>query len=132
MRKILLFIATIFLVSGCDPVSNMEATIENLTAQTIIIEFVSPDEGLSKILQINPDETVRFQEGFDVGGTFLEPSLIEYDSVLIKNQTEQILKVYKENTVGKNIYNIDDHWISSEPSKRFYRYEYKVNNEDIE
>lgn len=119
-------------LSGCDPVSDMEANIENLTSQILIIDFISSDESLNKTLQIPPDEIVLFQEGFDIGSTFLEPSLIEYDSVVIRNQVEQVLKVYKENDPGKNIYNINDYWKASEPSKRFFKYEYEIENMDIE
>ena len=110
----------------------MEADIENLTSQTLTIQFISSDESLSKTLQILPNGIELFQESFDIGSTFLEPSLVDYDSVVIKNQAEQILNVYKENDPGKNIYNIDDHWIASEPSKRFFKYKYQIESEDIE
>ncbi len=117
---------------SCDPVSNMDADIENLTPQTLIIDFISSDTSLSKTLQLPPNEMVRFQEGFDVGGAFLEPYLDVYDSVLIKNQLEETLRVYKEGDTGKNIYKIDDYWEASEPSKRFYKYAYEIQAEDIE
>ncbi|NND79194.1 MAG: hypothetical protein HKN53_04790 [Maribacter sp.] len=122
----------ILIFSSCDPVAIMEADIENLTSQRITIDFVSSNEGLSKTLQIPPYEIVLFQEGFDVGGTFLQPSLVEYDSVLIKNQAEMILRVYKENDTGKNIFNTDEYWNANEPSKRFFKYEYEIMSEDIE
>jgi len=122
----------ILIFSGCDPVSDMEANIENLTAQTLTIDFISPDESLSKTLQIPPDVIVLFQEGFDIGNTFLQPSLVEYDSVVIKNQAEDILKIYKANDTGKNIYNVEDYWIASEPSKRFFKYEFEIESKDID
>ncbi len=122
----------LLIFSGCDPVSDMEANIENLTNQGLIIDFVSLNEDFDKTLQLSPNEIILFQEGFDVGGTFLEPSLEEYDSVVVKNQVGEILRVYKESDPGKNIYNIDDDWSASEPSKRVYKYEYEIEETDID
>jgi hypothetical protein len=110
----------------------MEANIENLTNQDLIIEFVSFDQDLGKTLVIPINETRLFEAVSDYGNTFLEPRLIEYDSVVVKNNAEQILKVYKPNDTGKNIYNIDEYWLLREPSKRFFKYEYEINNEDLE
>ena len=132
MKKLLLVILTGILFSSCDPVAIMEANIENLTSESLIIEFVAFDVSSNKILKIQPNETQLFQEGFDVGGLFLEPSLIEYDSVVIKNQADNILKVFKPNDTGRNIYNIDEYWIASEPSKRFFKYKYELTEVDIE
>ena len=56
----------------------------------------------------------------------------EYDSVVVKNSAEQILKIYKPESTGKNIYNIDEYWLSSEPYKRGFRYEYEIYDEDLE
>lgn len=128
MRFLLIF--TLFL--NCDPVSDMEANIENLTTQDLTIDFISFDETLNKSLLILPNKTVLFQEGFEVGNTFLEPSLVDYDSIVIRNSNEAILKIYKESDTGKNIYNINDYWIGSEPSKKSFRYLYQINSEDIE
>jgi len=125
------FLITIVFCS-CDPVSDMEADIENLTTQDLILEFISFDQNLNKTLEIPTEESRRFQEAFDVGNDFLEPSLIEYDSVVVKNSAEQILKIYKPESTGKNIYNIDEYWLSSEPYKRGFRYEYEIYDEDLE
>ncbi|MFX0558586.1 hypothetical protein ACOCEA_17420 [Maribacter sp. CXY002] len=132
MKNLFLFTIMILTFPSCDPASNMEANIENLTSQTLTIEFISSTESLSKTLQIPPNGIELFQEGFDIGSNFLKPSLLDYDSVVIKNQTKQILKVFKEIENGKNIYNVDEYWIASEPSKRFFIYEYEIGNEDIE
>lgn len=51
---------------------------------------------------------------------------------MVKNNARQILKVYKPNDTGKNIYNIDEYWQLREPSKRFFKYEYEIYNEDLE
>ncbi len=132
MKNSILSAIFLLIFSACDPVSDMEANIENLTNQRLTIDFISLDEDFDKTLQLSPNEIVLFQEGFDVGGTFLQPSLVEYDSVVIKNQAEEILRVYKENDPGKNIYNVDDYWSASEPSKRVYKYEYEIEGRDIE
>lgn len=121
-----------FIFLGCDPTSQMEANIENLTSRNVSIEFVSANPDLNKILQVASGQSELFQEGFDVGSTFLEPSLVEYDSIVVKNQSGVILKIYQENDMGKNIYNVNEHWKASEPSKRFFHYEYEILNEDLE
>lgn len=132
MNRLFLILIAIAVFYSCDPVASMEANIENLTTQDLIIEFVSFDQDFSKTLELPKNESRLFQEGFDIGGEFLEPSLSEYDSVVVKNNAEQILKVYKPNDTGKNIYNTDEYWLSSEPSKRYFKYEYEINNEDLE
>ena len=86
----------------------MEANIQNLTNEDLIIEFVSFDQAFGKTLVIPTSETRLFEALSSVtGNTILEPYLIDYDSVVVKNNAEQILKVYKPNDTGKNIYNID-------------------------
>lgn len=81
----------------------MEANIENLTNHDLIIEFVSFNQDLSKTLVIPTNETILFEEVSDIGNTFLEPSLTKYDSVVVKSNAKQILKVYKPNDTEKNI-----------------------------
>ncbi|WP_350289537.1 hypothetical protein [uncultured Croceitalea sp.] len=131
MKKVIFIALALLSMLSCDPVSDLEANIENLTSEALTIEFVSSIEELRKTLEVAPNEIELFQEGFDIGSTFLEPSLVDYDSVVVKNQAEQILKVYKPNSSGKNIYNIAE-WNSSEPSKRFFKYEYEIRDEDLE
>lgn len=130
-KTILLFLASIFFYN-CDPVASMEANIENLTSEQLTIEFLGAEEAsLNKTLSIAPNEIKLFQEGFDVGSTFLEPYLEEYDSVVVKNQANDVLKVLKPTDTGRNIYNIKEYWMGSEPSKRFFKYEYEITEQDI-
>ncbi|MFW5759416.1 MAG: hypothetical protein ACOCXH_00380 [Cyclobacteriaceae bacterium] len=131
MKKIIILTLTSIIFFSCDPLVQMEANIVNLTSKSLFIEFVSWDASYSKTLQINPSQKVLF-DIYDGYGTYAEPELSYYDSVIIKNQAEEILKVYKRNDFGKNIYNIDDYWISSEPSKRFFIFEYEIESEDID
>ena len=132
MKRLFLVTLIAVLFSSCDPVAQMEATIENLTSDSLKIEFVAFDESTNKILEIAPNEFELFQEGFDIGDDFIEPSLVEYDSVVIKNIADHILKVFKPNDTGRNIYNIDEYWIGSEPSNNSFRYKYELTEADIE
>ena len=132
MKKLFLIALTGVLFSSCDPTSTMKANIQNLTSESLKIEFASFDTTLNKKLEIDPNQTQLFQEGFDVGSIYIEPSLTEYDSVVIKNQANKILKVYNPNDTGKNIYNIDEYWKGSEPSKRNFKYKYELTEADIE
>jgi hypothetical protein len=132
MKKLFPIIAAIAVLSSCDPVAEMEANIFNLTNEDLIVEFVSSKESRRKNLEIPKGEMRLFEQVYDVGNDFLEPALYYYDSVVVKNNAEQILKIYKPNDTGKNIYNIDDYWFLNEPSKRFFKYLYEINNEDIE
>ncbi|MCH7407137.1 hypothetical protein [Belliella aquatica] len=132
MKRTFITLTAIIIFCSCDPIADMEANIKNLTNQDLIIEFVSFDQDLSKTLVIPKNETRLFESVYEIGNTFLEPRLIEYDSVVVKNNEKQILKVYKPNDIEKNIYNIEEYWLLREPSKRFFKYEYEINNEDLE
>lgn len=132
MKNLKVIAIMTFLLVSCDPVSDMEANIENLTTQELAVDFISFDESLNKSLQIPPNESALFQEVFDIGNTFLQPSLVDYDSVVVRNSDEIILKIYKENSPGKNIYNVNEDWMGSEPSKRVFKYKYQIKSEDIE
>lgn len=132
MKNLKVIAIMTFLLVSCDPVSDMEANIENLTTQELAVDFISFDESLNKSLQIPPNESALFQEVFDIGNTFLQPSLVDYDSVVVRNSDEIILKIYKKNSPGKNIYNVNEDWMGSEPSKRVFKYKYQIKSEDIE
>lgn len=132
MKKTILTLTAITVLCSCDPGADLEANIENLTNQDLIIEFVRFEQELNKTLVIPANETRLYEAFSDTGNTFLEPSIIQFDSIVVKNNAEQILKVYKPNDTGKNIYNIDEYWLLREPSKRFFEYEYEINNEDLE
>lgn len=131
MKNLIKIVLLSFIFSSCDPASSLEATIENLTSQSLVIDFVSSNSNENKTINIKTNETVVFQEGFDIGSTYLEPSLTEYDSVVVKNETQDVLKVYKSDDISRNIYRIDD-WDSSEPSKRYFKYNYKIENSDFQ
>lgn len=131
MRYFTRIILLLLVISACDPVSDMEANIENLTDTKLSIDFVSSNIDLDKTIELAPNEVGLFQEGFDIGSTYLEPYFEEYDSIVIRNVAQQILKVYKPGNTGRNIYNIAN-WMASEPSKRFFKYEFEINDSDIQ
>ncbi|WP_438977784.1 hypothetical protein [Polaribacter sp.] len=131
MKNIIKVILFSLVIISCDPVADMEANIKNLTDTSLNIDFVSSDVNLRKILTIAPNEVVLFQEGFDIGNTYLEPYFDEYDSIVIRNFGQQILKVYKPEITGRNIYDLSN-WIAREPSKRFFIYEFEIKNSDIQ
>ena len=129
------FIAICFLTVvfySCDPTVSMEVNIKNRTTQDLIVEFMSFDQNLNKTLKISNNDFKLFQEGFDVGNELIEPYLTEYDFIVIKNSSEQILKIYKPNDDGKNIFNIDEYWLLNKPSKNFFKYEYEIHSKDLE
>ncbi len=132
MKKLVLFIFLISFCVSCDPVSSMDANIKNSTSNNFSIVFASSISELNKILELEPSTTGLFQDGFSTTGSVLEPSLIDYDSVYIMNDANEILKLYKPGTEGKNIFNIETYWSFREPSKRFYKYQFDIRNEDIE
>lgn len=131
MKKLFVLAVLTIFFSSCDPVSDMEANIENLTTQMLTIDFVSSDVLFDKTLTIEPNQIALFQEGGGIGDSYIEPSFIEYDSIVIKNLAEDILKIYKVTDSGKNIYNIED-WLLSEPSKRFFKFKYEIDSNDIQ
>ena len=131
MKRSFVFLILISVATGCDPSSVMDANIENATLQPLSITFVSSLIG-NRTLTLDPDETVLFQDGFSTTGGFLQPDLVDYDSVYIENQSAQILKIFKPDTPGKNIYLIEDYWTLTEPDKRVYKYDYTINPEDLE
>lgn len=128
--KNLFTIALVIFFLSCDPVSDMEANIENLTSQSLTIDFISQVEVDRKTLHIQPNEIALFQAAGGIGSSYLEPSLIEYDSVVIMNQAGNLLKVFKADDAGKNIYRIDD-WQVMELSGNVFLFEFEIENEDI-
>ncbi len=130
MKRCVVILLLIPLFLSCDPVSLMDANLENTTSQPLSITFVSP--GLrEETLILDPDERVLFQESMSTTGSFLEPYLADYDSVYIQSESQEILKVYKPDSQGKNIYNVEDYWIFDEPSKRVYKYDYLISTKDL-
>lgn len=117
---------------SCDPVSNMRANIRNSTSSDLIFTFASEDSLYNKSIAITQQDEALFQEDFSTIGGFLRPSLSMYDSVKVGNSSGMIYRVYTPISAGKNIYNIEESWSFSEPSKRYYIYDFIVNDGDIQ
>lgn len=134
MKKLVLLVLSFVLIASCDPVASMEATIENKTDQFLSIEFVSrdPQSIPTETYRINPDQSVLFQDVFDVGNTYLEPYLLEYDSIVLRDQSNSVIKVYKQESPGKNIYHIQSSWLGRENPKRNFFYVYQLDAEDLD
>lgn len=117
---------------SCDKSTMMEANIKNATSQALIITFASSSEG-TRTEMLNPDKIRLFQDGFSSTGGFLEPSLAAFDSVYIENEDRELLKVFKPNSTGKNIYNVGIFWdFKATAGDSFYKYEYPIENKDLE
>ena len=130
VRRILVLLITSLIFSGCDPLAEMEANVENATSKSVTLVFVSSFPELDTVFQVLPNEKVLVQEGFDIGNTYLEPYFTDYDSIFITNSSNEVLKVYKADTPGKNLYNVQD-WSSKEPAKWFFIYDFRIEPQDI-
>ncbi|RNC91732.1 MAG: hypothetical protein ED555_01000 [Allomuricauda sp.] len=132
MKKLIALALVILVASSCDPIAEYDAYIENATPTNLSIAFFSSDIELNRSLNITSGQTVFFQEGSDIGSTFIQPSLVQYDSIVVRNEENQIIRVYKENDPGKNIYNVDAYWAGRETSKWVYEYEYQIESIDLD
>lgn len=132
MKKLFfIYLLLAFMISSCDTGESMEAFIINSSSQKVKVNFVSSEiSELNKSLEIDSNQQglyVEFQSG--TSGVFL--TFVDNDSIYIQNSSNEILKVFKEDTAGKNIYNIDEYWSVSEPSKNHFVYNYTINDENI-
>lgn len=131
MKKILFICLLMFTFIGCDPSESMETIINNNTNKSLSIFFDSEINDFDMQLNIESNTTkelLNFRA--NTGGVIL--SFRDYDSIYIKDSSNEILKIFKENTVGKNIYNVDEYWSVSEPSKNHFVYTYEITEEDLE
>ena len=129
MKKIILLIFVIMFIS-CDPVSCTEEIISNSTGSDLYVNFISSDVSFNNEVFIEKQSRKTIgQVECGLGGVLVNYSI--YDSIYIKNSSNEILKVFKEDTTGKNIYNIDEYWSVSEPSKNHFVYTYKITEEDL-
>ena len=130
MNKVFFLICVIMFVS-CDNESCAEEIISNSTDSDLYINFISPDVSFNNEVFIEKQSRKTIgQVECALGGVVVNYSI--YDSVFIKNSSNQVLKVFKEDTAGKNIYNVDEYWSVSEPSKNHFVYTYEITDEDLE
>ena len=119
-----------FTLVGCDPpLESLEAIIKNTSDENLLILFDSEIDDFDMRLNIENNATQRLLSFTDIGSIGL--SFRDYDSIYIENSSNEILKVYKADTPGKNIYDVDKYWQKREPSKNFFEYTYEITDEDI-
>jgi len=138
MEKIFFVITLlIFLLISCDPSESLEAIIINKTSSDLNIHFVSKiaypelSNNTKTFTLLSYNKVYFIKKGINKGLGQAVLSFVFYDSIYITNTSDKILKVYKENTFGKNIYNVDKYWKRSKPSKNFFEYTYEITNGDI-
>lgn len=129
MKKII-YVFFGIIMYGCDPAESLEANIKNTSDEKILILFDSEVNDFDMRLNIESNATKELLSFSALGGVIL--SFRDYDSIYITNTSNKVLKVYKANTPGKNIYNIDKYWQKREPSKNFFKYTYEITEADIE
>lgn len=133
MKKIFFgVIAVISVFYGCDSGESMEVFIINSSSEIVKVNFVSSGiSELNKSLEIDSNQQelyIEYQSG--TSGVFL--TFVDNDSIYIQNASNDVLKVFKEDTTGKNIYNVDEYWNVEETSKNHFVYTYEITEEDLE
>ncbi len=124
-------ICLVLFISSCDSESCSEEIILNNTSSDLYINFNSLNDSFNNqfIIEKQSRKTIN-QVKCDLGGVVVNYSV--YDSIYIQNSTNDILKVYKDDTEGKNIYNISEYWYVNETSKNHFVYTYEITEEDLE
>lgn len=121
----------ILIISGCDTGQSMEAIVINSSSQKVKVNFVSSEiSDLNKSMEIDSNQQelyVAFQSG--TSGVFL--TFVDNDSIYIQDASNEVLKIFKEGSQGKNIYNVDEDWEVTEPSKNHFVYSYTITDEDL-
>ena len=116
---------------SCHHGESMEVFLKNLTSEKIIVNFVSKEfRDLNKSLEIDSNQHSLYTI-FQSANTGVYLTFVDNDSIYITNTSNEVLKVYKADTPGKNIYNVDEYWQKREPSKNFFEYTYEITAEDI-
>ncbi len=123
--KRVFFLLIVLVLYSCDPVGYIMKIIVNNTMHDINLIKVS-SESEPDTLHIKSHSILNIGE---TGGVNVDFSA--YDSVIVKSNN-RILKVYKPDIPGKNIYNIDRDWEYKAIDKRRAEYLYIINPEDLD
>ena len=124
------------LMVSCDPEYSLDAIVKNKTSTDLKVHFVSADRfstlpNNTKILTIASGRYDYYMSlPPEIGGRDYMPPFTDHDSIYITNTSNEVLKVYKVDTPGKNIYNIDRYWVIRE-TKNHTEYTYTITDEDI-
>lgn len=132
MKKIIIVNLILVIALGCDPGDSLEANFLNSSEQDLSVVFSSSEyPHLNQNLFINKKQKKIYVQ-IDKKGTITNIlTFMDFDSIYITNTSNEVLKVYKADTPGKNIYNVDEYWQKREPSKNFFEYTYEITAEDI-
>ena len=131
-KTLLIHLILTFTIYSCDKGESMEAFIINSSTKNLKVNFVSSEISESnESLEIASNQKKLYIEYLSpTSGVYL--TFVDNDSIYITNTSNEVLKVYKADTPGKNIYNVDEYWKKREPSKNFFEYTYEITEEDIE
>ncbi|MGY5353523.1 hypothetical protein [Wenyingzhuangia sp. IMCC45467] len=131
MKKIIYLLLITFVFYSCDPEVCAEYKIKNSTNLDLTLILVESSSS-RKTIEINKQSEINFVESScDIGGAPLL-YLSNYDSISIKSSSNELLKIFQENTLGKNIYNVDKYWIIKKTSKHHYVFTYEISDTDLE
>lgn len=131
MKKIIPLLSLIGTLLSCDPAAVIEASLSNETDQNLTVVFLAQDASENLTLTVNANAKALFQDGFDIGNTYLEPDLTRYYSVEIKDTNENVLKEYLPDEEGKNIFDVES-WNTLEDEKRNFIYEFVITDQDLQ
>ena len=129
MKNFKLILLLVILIS-CDPEICNEEIIKNNTSNNLEICWYNLGDKTFETTKIMKNSSVTFgTRGCSLGGSILNLELW-YDSIIVKSNNIQ-LKVWKPQTKGKNIYDIDTYWILNENPKNNFVYTFFINDEDL-
>ena len=130
MKKTIYIFISILLFS-CDPSESLEANIINNSSINFEIIFSSSElPDFNQTLKIESQKKSLYTE-INPGLGRVGLDFIDFDSIYIKDNSDNVLKVYKQNTTGKNIYNVDEFWIVKESPKNHFIYSFEITDEDL-
>ena len=119
MRKIiriatslLVVISVAMTVQSCDPVGDLDVTIENASSQDLQIQWFSDVAEYSYTKTVEQGSTQRIDEQgiSDIGTLPTEPYYQVFESVSVFTVQNQLLRTWKPNTPSKNIFNTTTDW----------------------
>jgi hypothetical protein len=137
MRKIIYF-ATIVILYSCDPSESLETKIINYSNSDLDINFVSRliienNQSNKESFKIESGNSITYGRLNVTGGLGNAGlSLIDFDSIYISTNNNEIVKIWKIDSEGKNIYDIANFWTVKETSKDNYVYTFEITDKDIE
>ncbi|CAA0144567.1 conserved exported hypothetical protein [Tenacibaculum maritimum] len=133
MKKISLLMIITFLLSSCDPFGCLDVEIENNTNQDIIVKWYSQNSLLNRSKEFKQGEKLMISENSHCSQGNIPPfeGLFEIDSVIIESKQNEILKTWKPNSNGKNIFNTESDWEIKSNGKWNETYYFIINESDL-